>query len=74
LYSSLWASCDELRGGMDAAIEVLAQRRDKAQKLKQGMMQQLLTGRVRLLEPEKTGFQYEIPEPELQKVAEKESF
>ena len=31
LYSSLWASCDELRGGMDA------------------MMQELLTGRTRLV-------------------------
>lgn len=37
---------------MDAEIEVLERRRDKARQLKQGMMQQLLTGRVRLVEPE----------------------
>lgn len=34
---------------MDAEIEKLERRRDKAQKIKQGMMQQLLTGRVRLV-------------------------
>ena len=35
---------------MDAEIEVLERRRDKARQIKQGMMQQLLTGRVRLVE------------------------
>ena len=35
---------------MDAEIDTLEQRRDKARALKQGMMQQLLTGRVRLVE------------------------
>jgi len=40
LYSSLWASCDELRGGMDAS---------QYQAFKQGMMQELLTGRIRLV-------------------------
>lgn len=34
---------------MDAEIEALERRRDKARQLKQGMMQQLLTGRVRLI-------------------------
>ena len=33
---------------MDAEIDALEKRRDKARALKQGMMQQLLTGRVRL--------------------------
>ncbi|MGI6354638.1 MAG: hypothetical protein GX937_04645 [Lentisphaerae bacterium] len=39
---------------MDAEIEALEQRRDKTQELKQGMMQQLLTGRVRLVNGEAT--------------------
>ena len=33
---------------MDAEIAVLERRRDKTRVVKQGMMQQLLTGRVRL--------------------------
>ncbi len=37
---------------MDAEIAALEARRDKTRALKQGMMQQLLTGRVRLVEPE----------------------
>ncbi|WP_160300651.1 restriction endonuclease subunit S [Kiritimatiella glycovorans] len=37
---------------MDTEIEALERRRDKARQIKQGMMQQLLTGRVRLVEPE----------------------
>ena len=37
---------------MDAEIAALEQRRDKTRAIKQGMMQQLLTGRVRLLQPE----------------------
>ena len=37
LYSSLWASCNELR---------------KTKALKQAMMQELLTGRIRLVEPQ----------------------
>ena len=36
---------------MDAEIAALEQRRDKTRAIKQGMMQQLLTGRVRLLKP-----------------------
>ena len=35
---------------MDAEIAALEQRRDKTISIKQGMMQQLLTGRVRLSE------------------------
>ena len=35
---------------MDAEITALEQRRDKTRAIKQGMMQQLLTGRVRLSE------------------------
>jgi type I restriction enzyme S subunit len=34
---------------MDTEIEALERRRDKARRIKQGMMQQLLTGRVRLV-------------------------
>ena len=37
---------------MDSEIAALAQRRDKTRAIKQGMMQQLLTGRVRLLKSE----------------------
>jgi type I restriction enzyme, S subunit len=37
---------------MDAEITALEARRDKTRAIKQGMMQQLLTGRVRLVEPE----------------------
>jgi len=39
---------------MDTEIEALERRRDKARQIKQGMMQQLLTGRVRLVEPKTT--------------------
>lgn len=37
---------------MDAEIEALEHRRDKTKQIKQGMMQQLLTGRIRLVEPQ----------------------
>ena len=37
---------------MDAEIAALEHRRDKTRAIKQGMMQQLLTGRVRLVQPE----------------------
>ena len=37
---------------MDAELAALEARRDKIQALKQGMMQELLTGRIRLLQPE----------------------
>lgn len=37
---------------MDAEIAALETRRDKTRALKQGMMQELLTGRVRLVNPE----------------------
>lgn len=36
---------------MDAEIEALERRRKKTRLVKQGMMQELLTGRIRLLEP-----------------------
>ena len=44
---------------IDAEITALEQRRDKTRAIKQGMMQQLLTGRVRLLKKEymKTPYQ-----------------
>ena len=38
---------------MDAEITALERRRDKTRAIKQGMMQQLLTGRVHLVQPEK---------------------
>ena len=38
---------------MDAELAALEQRRDKTRALKQGMMQELLTGRIRLVKPEK---------------------
>jgi len=37
---------------VDAEIAALEHRRDKTKQIKQGMMQQLLTGRVRLVKPE----------------------
>ena len=37
---------------MDAEISVLEARRDKTRDLKQGMMQELLTGKTRLIQPE----------------------
>ena len=37
---------------MDSEIAALEQRRDKTRAIKQGMMQALLTGRVRLVRPE----------------------
>ena len=39
---------------MDAEIAAIEQRRDKARAIKQGMLQQLLTGRVRLVKPSLT--------------------
>ena len=39
---------------MDAEIAALERRRDKTRAIKQGMMQQLLTGRVRLVKPRTT--------------------
>jgi type I restriction enzyme S subunit len=39
----------EVLSGMDAELAALEQRRDKTRALKQGMMQELLTGRIRLL-------------------------
>jgi type I restriction enzyme S subunit len=39
---------------MDAEISAIERRRDKTKAIKQGMMQALLTGRVRLVQPEVT--------------------
>jgi type I restriction-modification system DNA methylase subunit len=49
LYRSLWSSCDELRGGMDADIAALETKLSKYKQVKQGMMQNLLTGKIRLV-------------------------
>lgn len=48
---------------MDAELAALEARRDKARQLKQGMMQELLTGRIRLLDPQPTPSG--LPAPEL---------
>ncbi len=37
---------------MDAELAALEARRDKTRALKQGMMQELLTGRIRLVSPD----------------------
>lgn len=42
----------EVLSDMDAEIAALEQRRDKTRALKQAMMQELLTGRTRLVKPE----------------------
>ena len=53
--------CDEqhaiasVLSDMDAEIAALEQRRDKTHSIKQGMMQQLLTGRARLVKPNAIG-------------------
>ncbi len=39
----------EMLSAMDAELATLEQRRDKTRALKQGMMQELLTGRTRLI-------------------------
>ena len=52
LCSSLWQSCDELRGGIDAEIAALETKLAEARQVKQSMMQELLTGNIRLVQPE----------------------
>jgi type I restriction enzyme S subunit len=42
----------EVLSDMDAEIAALEQRREKTQALKQAMMQELLTGKTRLVTPE----------------------
>lgn len=49
LYSSLWKSCNKLRGGMDAEMVTLETKLAKYRKLKTGMMEQLLTGKTKLV-------------------------
>ncbi len=46
---------------MDAEIAALEARRDKTRAIKQGMMQQLLTGRIRLVDPEIAVYQ-DVPQ------------
>ena len=46
---------------VDAKIAALERRRIKTRAIKQGMMQQLLTGRVRLVQPEKSAGQTAVP-------------
>jgi hypothetical protein len=56
VYPALWASCDELPGGMDASLcdmyvelTALEARLDKTSAPKQAMMEELLTGRIWLV-------------------------
>ncbi len=42
----------QILSDMDAEIDALERRREKVKQIKQGMMQQLLTGRIRLVEPQ----------------------
>lgn len=44
----------EVLTDMDVEIAALEARRDKTRAIKQGMMQQLLTGRIRLVKPEQS--------------------
>ena len=46
---------------MGAEIAALEQRQHKIRAIKQSMMQQLLTGRVRLVQPEKSAGQTAVP-------------
>ena len=46
------AAIAEVLSDMDAEIAALEQRRDKTRDLKRGMMQELLTGKTRLIAPE----------------------
>jgi len=46
------AAIPKALSGMDAELAALEQRRHKTRALKQGMMQELLTGRTRLLAAE----------------------
>jgi type I restriction enzyme, S subunit len=43
------AAIAEVLSGLNAEIAALETRRDKTRALKQGMMQELLTGRIRLV-------------------------
>ena len=51
LYSSLWSSCDELRGGMDASqykdyvLVLLFIKGEHREVIQPGMMQMLQSGR-----------------------------
>ena len=45
----------EILSDMDAEIEALENKLAKARQIKQGIMQELLTGRIRLIAREKNG-------------------
>jgi type I restriction enzyme S subunit len=44
-----WPMWTRWLSDMDSELDALEQRRDKTRALKQGMMQELLTGRIRLV-------------------------
>ncbi len=48
---------------MDAEIAALEKRKDKVRTIKQGMMQQLLSGRIRLIQPETTTEELAVTRP-----------
>ena len=58
-FGNAWSACfhrrreqtaiAEVLSDMDAELAALEQRREKTRALKQGMMQELLTGRTRLV-------------------------
>lgn len=55
---------------MDAEIAALEARRDKTQMLKQAMMQELLTGRTRLVDPQASAGDADVePQPEMSALA-----
>ena len=47
LYSSVWASCNEPHGHMDAELSALEARRTKTRALMQANMEALLTAAIR---------------------------
>lgn len=47
----LWDNRMPLPSDMDAEIQALEQRLGKTRQIKQGMMQELLTGKTRLVQP-----------------------
>ena len=62
----------EVLSAMDAEIEALEAKLEKARRIKEGMMAELLTGKTRLVSSDQIPFRYTQEEPELMMVAERE--
>ncbi|MCC5848566.1 MAG: restriction endonuclease subunit S [Verrucomicrobia bacterium] len=60
----------EVLSDMDAEIEALEAKLEKARRIKEGMMAELLTGKTRLVSSDLIPFRYTQEEPELLMVAE----